>query len=193
MIDHLLSIIRREAARTVSQMRATSRNAIVDTFDPKTYACRVRFQPENTLSGWLPVLSQWIGNGWGLFSPVTPGDQVLVEFQQGDGYGLYEKGQVTGRFFGAVNRPLNVQSGEFWLVHKSGTAFKLTNDGKVTINGTVEIDVGNVAGTLHQLMTDLAMAVYNGHTHSDPQGGNTGVPNQQMSAATHLTQILKAN
>ena len=43
---------------------------------------------------------------------------------------------------------------------------------------------------LHRLMTEVAMAVYNTHTHPLPEG-TSGAPNQQMTAAD-LTTAFRA-
>src|SRR5947209_1609254 len=59
------------------------RFGIISSFDPSSYAARVTLQPEGGLSGWLPVLSSWIGTGWGLACPPSIGDQVMVLAQEG--------------------------------------------------------------------------------------------------------------
>lgn len=168
--------------------RALMAVGTVSSYDAGNYSVKVQIQPEGRETGWLPVLSQWIGNGWGLFAPPTPGDLVEVQFHDGD----KDDGVVCLRFFNDSERPLNVPSGEFWLVHQSGQFVKLTNDGKLLLNATAEIDVGNLGNTLHTLVTDVFMALFNGHTHNDAQGGVTGVPNQAMNAS-HMTAVLKAN
>jgi len=163
---------------------------VVDSYDPNRYAARVRFQPDNRLSGWLPVMTLWRGNGWGLFCPPSQGDQVQVQFQE-DEPGT---GTVCLRSYSAGARPLVVTSGEFWLVHQTGAFLKLTNDGKVSINSGVEIDIGSLGQQLHQLVTDAMVSLFNSHTHSGVASGpgSTGVPNQPMGQG-HLTQILKGN
>ncbi len=169
---------------------AVPRLAVVDSYDPVHYAARVLFQPENKLSGWLPVMTPWPGNGWGLYCPPSPGDQVQVLFQE-DGQGT---GAVCLRTYSNQVRPLTVNSGEFWLVHQKGTFLKLTNDGKVLINSTVELDVGNLGQQLHQLVTDALVGLFNSHTHGGVASGSssTAAPNQQMGQA-QLTQFLRGN
>jgi len=142
-MEELWNLLRLEMARSLAG-RAGPRICIVSNYDPQNYAAKVRIQPEDVLTGWLPVLSSWIGNGWGLFAPPTPGDQVLVIFQEDD----QEVGLILPRLFSNKQRPLAVNSGEFWLVHQSGSFLKLTNAGqnnnpppKVLINGAVEIDM----------------------------------------------------
>ncbi len=169
---------------------AMTRLAIVESYNPNEYTARVLFQPENKLSGWLPVMTPWPGNGWGLYCPPAQGDQVQVHFQEG-GLGT---GLVCLRAYSNQAKPLAVNSGEFWLVHQTGAFLKLTNDGKVSINSNVELDVGNVGQQLHQLVTDALVGLFNGHTHGGVASGSssTSTPNQQMGQG-HLTQVLKGN
>lgn len=135
MMGRMLNVMRAQA-QMAENGRASVRHAIVSSYDPGSYCVKVRIQPEDTETGWLPVVSPWVGNGWGLFAPPSIGDLVEVQFQEDD----FEAGFVCQRFYNDTDRPLTVQSGEFWLVHQSGAFFKLTNDGKVLINGHTEID-----------------------------------------------------
>lgn len=200
--------MRREAARVMGQL-ALPRVGIVTSYDPDNYAAKVEIQPENIETGWLPIAMPWSGNGWGMFAPPTAGDVVDVHFQEGaKGAGI-----IGLRHFGDVLRPLPVPSGEFWLVHQSGSLVKLTNDGKLTINGKVEIDataptvnitattsvnvtapainLGSIGQTLHKMVTDAFQTLFNSHTHPDAQGGNTGSPNQTLGDS-HLTTVTSA-
>ena len=117
------------------QGRAAVRLGLVSSYDPVNYCVKVRLMPEDAETGWLPIVSPWVGNGWGMFSPPTPGDMIEVQFQED----AIDAGFACMRFFNDSDRPLNVPSGEFWLVHKSGSFLKFHND------GTVEL---NAAGTL---------------------------------------------
>src|SRR5713226_7811857 len=73
----------------------------VTSFDPNTYAARVTLQPEGVLSGWLPVLSAWIGPGWGLVAPPSVGDQVLVLPHEGHA----DHGIIVGGAYSDRSRP----------------------------------------------------------------------------------------
>ena len=56
----------------------------VTSVDPTQGTVRVQLQPESVLTGWLPVLSPWVGAGWGLSCPPNrncPGWSIC-----GDGY-----------------------------------------------------------------------------------------------------------
>jgi phage baseplate assembly protein gpV len=135
MMDKMMNIVRREAQRVLSQF-SMPRAGIVSAYDPNNYAAKVFIQPEGYESGWLPIRTPWSGNGWGLFCPPTPGDEVEIQYQEGGKLAPY----IALRAFGDQSRPLKVPSGEFWLVDKLGNSFKFTG-GKVQINGNTEIDV----------------------------------------------------
>jgi phage baseplate assembly protein V len=196
---------------------------IVTSYDPGIAAAKVRLQPEDpdnpdsTLTGWLPVATTWVGDGWGMDAPVSPGDQVEVKYFGAE----VENGYISGRFYSDSVRPSGAKSGEFFLTHKTGSKIKLTNDGKLLINGNVEVDVtaptvnitttGNVAVTaggqanvtapainlgasgqsLLSVITSAFVALFNGHTHNEHDGPATSQPNQQMGAA-HMTSTVKA-
>lgn len=206
-MNALLNNMRLQAERAMNG-RATTRVAIVSAYDPNRYAAKVLFQPDNSESGWLPIGAMWVGNGWGLFTPPSIDDMVEVEFQDGD----HEAGMIVSRFFNDEDRPLPVPAGECWMVHQSGASFKLTNDGKASINGQLEIDataptinltattsvnvtapainLGASGQSLLSLVTAAFTSLFNGHTHPGDSGGTTGVPNQQMGA-THITTTVK--
>lgn len=205
-MNALLNNMRLQAERAMNS-RATTRMALVSAYDPDNYAAKVLFQPENTESGWLPIGAMWVGNGWGLFTPPSVNDMVEVEFQDGD----HEAGMIVSRFFNDDDRPLPVPSGECWMVHKSGAFFKMTNDGKASINGQIEIDataptinltaatavnvtapvinMGASGQSLLAFVTSAFMALFNGHKHSTPSG-ESSAPTQQMDSS-HITTTVK--
>lgn len=123
------------AAELAQSGRAESAVGIVTSYDPGNAAAKVRIQPvdpdspDQSLTGWLPVVSPWVGNGWGLDAPVSPGDQVEVKFFGGE----IENGYISGRLFSDQQRPTGAKSGEFFLTHASGSKLKFNNDGTVTL------------------------------------------------------------
>lgn len=164
-------------AAALDGLSAQARFAVVASFDASAYAARVTLQPENVLSGWLPVLAGWVGAGWGMAAPLAPGDQVLVLGQEGDA----EQAVVVGRLWSNQETPPAAPVGELWMVHQSGAFVRLRNDGTIAMQATtvsIEGDLvvsGNIsdrAGT-HGSMDALRRA-YDGHTHPDAQGGTTG-------------------
>ncbi|MDR6511450.1 hypothetical protein J2792_002322 [Novosphingobium capsulatum] len=128
-MDGLMNQMRRAAQEAIGTGGA-SRQGIIDAYDPNAYAVKVRLQPDDTLTDWLPLKSPWVGNGWGLFCGPSVGDAIEVDFQEGDG-GV---GTAGWRFFNDEDRPLQVPSGELWLVQQSGASIKLANDGSIAID-----------------------------------------------------------
>ena len=144
----------------------------VASVNNQTATARVKIQPEGILSGWLPILSQWVGNGWGMISPPAPGDQVVLVPQEGD----IEQGIIIGRAFSVSQVAPAAPCGEFWLVHKSGSFLKLCNDGTIQINGDLHVQ-GNVydrQGSLSHLRT-----AYDSHTHTVLANAVTSGPSNQ--------------
>lgn len=183
----LINAIKGHAADT--NQTAKTRHGIVTSYDPATYSVNVELQPDKKLTGWIPLVSPWVGNGWGMFCPPSIGDAVEISFQEGDN----ENGVAGWRFYNDEDRPLPCPSGEFWLVHGTGTYFKLLNDGKILLNSTAEIDIGDIGAALHTLVHDAFMGLYNGHTHTSANSGSpTSAPNQAMNSS-HMTTILRAN
>ena len=187
MMDGMTNVMRREAMRAMSQT-ATVRIGIVSAYDPSNYSAKVRIQPEDAETGWIPVTTPWSGSGWGMFCPPTPGDVVDVHFQEGGKLA----GFVALRHFGDQFRPLSVPTGEFWIVHKSGSFLKFHNDGTLEITGESNINITaptvNIAGNLN-VTGDIIdryeaggytmasfRATYDEHKHHDSLSGTTSVP-----------------
>ncbi len=158
---------------------AVARFGLVSSFDPSAFAAKVMLQPENVLTGWLPIISPWVGAGWGLAAPLIVGAQVLVIAQEGDA----EHGVILGAVWSTVDKPLSAPTGELWLQHQSGSYLKLLNNGTITlqasqvnitgnllVNGNIS-DVGGARGTLAAFRQ-----AYDQHEHNIPQGGTTGLP-----------------
>jgi phage baseplate assembly protein gpV len=184
-------------AMTVTAQRAgevseTARIAIVDAYDPATFSVKVRVQPSNVLSGWIPVASCFVGNGWGMLAAPSIGDMVRVDFQEGD----LNAGVMGAGFFNDIDRPPSVQAGEFLLKHASGSLLKFNNDGTVSLvsagalntsapvwnhAGPVNIvgdlkvtgDITDRSGTQSRTVAGLR-TIYNTHTHV----GSSAIPNQ---------------
>lgn len=216
--DKFLNVIRMHA-QLANSSRTFSSLGRITGFDPNNYFVTVEIYGATDDSpalqtGSIPLFSPWVGNGWGMFAPPNMGDIVEVHFQEGSVQNAY----ACLRCFNNNFLPLAVESGEFWLVHQTGSFVKLTNDGKLLLNGSVEIDItapiiqitasasvaitapavsidseaitmGNLSDTLTGLMNDVAINVYNNHTHSDPQGGTTGIPDQQLDASALTTNV----
>jgi hypothetical protein len=68
--------------------------------------------------------------------------------------------------------PPPTPSGEFWLIHQSGSFIKLQNDGTIQVKGDLYVagDVYDNHGALSALRNH-----YNGHVHP-PQSSTTSEP-----------------
>lgn len=82
----------------------------------------------------------------------------------------------------------------------AGTTASITATGNASVTaasiavtaapgGTVTL--GQTGQTLHQLVDDRFQAIFNGHTHPDPQGGTTGATTTPMGAG-QLTSTVTA-
>ncbi|WP_313825782.1 baseplate assembly protein [Leclercia sp.] len=188
-------------ARQSAAGESGTRQGIITAYDPDNYAVKVQLQPSGEETGWIPLSSPWVGNGWGLAAGPMIGVVAEVEFDSG----LTGVGMAVGQFYNDEDRCPGPPSGEFWLVHKSGSLLKFLNNGEVLLTakekltydapahhftgGDVLMD-GNLKvvkdifdndgqyGTLHRIRT-----VYGGHTHLEKGKGNfTDSPKQQIKA-----------
>jgi phage gp45-like len=171
MTNILANIIKSHASaldRSIGQVKFGT----VTSVNPANATVRVVVQPEGVLSGWLPTLSHWIGNGWGIVSPPSPGDQVAIIPQEGD----IEQGLVIGCIFSDKQRPPPAPSGEFWLVHGTGSSLKLCNDGTIRISGDLQVsgDIYDKHGSIGTLRQH-----YNSHVHSTANNTLTSPPTIQ--------------
>jgi phage baseplate assembly protein V len=117
------------AAQQVLAMQALPRFGIVSSYNPAKHTVKVLLQPDGQESAWMPYMEPFVGNGWGLHAAPTSGNMVLVLFVGNSP----DTPVAVGNFYNNVEQPQAVPSGEFWLTHKTGSTFKLTNDGKVTV------------------------------------------------------------
>lgn len=193
MIDKFLNVMRQQASLVNNSISSTALGTIV-AYDQSQYYASVQLYPADPadhtsspmITGMMPIFSPWVGSGWGLFSPPNIGDIVEVHFQEGS----LQNGYIGLRTWNLNQLPLSVPSGEFWLVHETGSYIKLTNDGNISINGTVNL--GELTSSVKKLMNEVALGVYNSHTHN-VTGGLTTIPNQQLDPSTALTSNTKAN
>jgi type VI secretion system (T6SS) baseplate-like injector VgrG len=169
-MERLLNIIKQHAG-AMDQGGGQPRFATVTSVNPANATAKVTLQPEGVLTGWLPVLSPWIGAGWGMACPPSPGDQVLVLAQEGNA----EHGIIIGRAFSAAQGSPETPVGELWLVHRSGSYIRLQNDGTVRMKGDLHVDgdIYDRQGALSRLRGH-----YNAHTHIDSRNGTTSTPGQ---------------
>jgi phage baseplate assembly protein V len=182
----ILNAMRLQAQRQASARRDTTVGTIT-SYDPALFAVRVQLQAEGILTGWLPLCSPWIGNGWGLFAAPSVGDMVTVHFFGGE----LEAGFVEGRLFNDVDRPLSVPSGEFWLVHKSGSFLKFTDDGNVSVNSAADL-VATVGGNLSASVSGNATASITGNLHATAATAKITAPTT-IEGTLHVTGAITSD
>ena len=148
---------------------AQPRAGTVTSSDSQTATARVLLQPEGILTGWLPILTQWSGSGWGISCPPSLGDQVLVICQEGNS----EHGIIVGRFFSNSCRPPQADIGEITLRHKSGSCISLLNSGIISISGDLHVsgEVYDTHGSLSRLRNN-----YDVHIHHTSNNAETSGP-----------------
>lgn len=170
-MDALLNALRGQAGAQDAS-GGQPRFGVVSSVDVVAGTARVMLQPEGVLTGWLPVLSPWVGAGWGMWAPPGVGDQVMVLPQEGE----MEHGAVVARCWSAGAAPPGAAAGEMVLRHGSGSEVRLAADGTVRVVGDLHVagDVYDRTGSLARLRER-----YDAHVHGDAQGGVTGTADQQ--------------
>lgn len=194
LLETLRTVARAEVER-VLKMQLMPRYGNVVEWNPDNHSARVSLQPDGETTSWLPVASQWIGNGWGLIAALNPGDQVKVVFPE---YGS-DQPSIVGRIYDTRNPPpQGTQAGEFYLLHQSGNYFKFTTQDKKILlhnpNGDGLINIGDLTQTLHKLVHDAFQDLFNNHQHANVQAGSgeSGPPTQQLTDQ-HMTSTLIGN
>lgn len=179
--------------------KKTCRLGIITGYDPNKYVVKVQIQPEGLMTPWIPLGALWVGSGWGMYTAPSNGDQVLVQFVDEE----FSAGIATLLTFTAAMPPASVPSGEFWLVHKSGAFFKLTNDGKLTFTdgkgATVQLDgAGNIVSQATNWTHTGPMHI-TGNVQMDANlqvnqtiNANTDVTSNGISLVNHLTTGVRA-
>ena len=176
----ILNAMRLQAVQAMGE-RATTRLGTITSYDPNNYAVRVKIEPEGAITGWMPLLSPWVGNGWGMFCAPSIGDSVEVQFQEAD----HNAPLCCLRLFNDQNRPLAVPSGEFWLQHKSGSFFKLHNDGSIEVNAAAGISYTATAHAFKGPVTMDSTLIASGTITAPVVIGTTNVTFGGKSGTAH--------
>jgi len=105
------------------------RQGLVNAYDPNTQTVKVLILPEGLETGWVQLTQPWIGDGWGCAFGPELGTEAIIMFDNGSmNSGIALCGQWS-----TEEEVLPVPSGEAWIVHKSESLLKFTNDGNVTV------------------------------------------------------------
>ncbi len=155
---------------------------------------------DQMLSYWLPILFPKTQNDKGYWVPDI-GEQVVCLMDEHD-----EAGAVLGAIYSSADTPpvqsadkyhmsfkdgasieydraahalaVSLPNGAAMSVSASGASIAIDGGGNVTVHAAGGISLVTSA---HNDSVDGIINTYNGHTHADPQGGNTAAPTQQMS------------
>lgn len=139
--EKIVNLIKMHSALAQTSTESTSIGKITG-YDPVNFLVTVEIQPADEdepalQTGWIPIVSIAVGPEWGIQVGPQIGNICEVHYQEGSLQNAY----AASSFFGLTALPMPVQSGEFFIVHSTGSFLKFTNDGKVSINGNVEIDI----------------------------------------------------
>jgi uncharacterized protein involved in type VI secretion and phage assembly len=145
--------MRQEAQRATADISLPRAGIVTGSIDPVRQMARVLIQPENILSAYLPIHYPWVGNGWGMACPPVEGQVIDVHFQQGGRQAAY----ISLRAYNAGSVPPPAPAGEFWLVHQSGSLFKLHNDGSIEVTANTNITLSAPNGTFRVVAEDIQM------------------------------------
>ena len=190
MSEEFLNLIRREIERSKANS-AQTKPALVTAYDPDRHAIKATLQPEGVETGWFPIATHAIGNGYGLTVGPQIGDQIKVGFDDGD----INTPHMMGRVHSDTDRPPKALPGETLLQHSNGGKISLTAAGAtVSIGGTtfniapsgaVTINAGSNPVNITGAVSFTGPSVqHNGHeigaTHTHtlvtPGSGSSGPP-----------------
>jgi phage baseplate assembly protein gpV len=127
-MNQLINAMKMHAMQGMSGFTGT-RQGVITAYDPNAYAVKVQIQPTGEETGWIPLSTPWVGNGWGLAAGPMIDAVVEINFDSG----TIGVGMVSGQFYNDVDRCPGPPSGAFYLIHKSGSKLKFNNDGTVEL------------------------------------------------------------
>ena len=155
---------------------------------------------DQMLSYWLPILFPKTQNDKSYWVPDI-GEQVVCLMDEHD-----EAGAVLGAIYSSADTPpvqspdkchvsfkdgasveydraaralaVSLPSGATMNLSANGAVIAIDASGNITVHAAGGI---NLITSGHNDSVDGMINTYNGHTHADPQGGNTAPPTQQMS------------
>lgn len=149
---------------------------LVSSYDPKAYAVKLRLQPSDVETGWLPIKALQAGADFGVYAAPNLGDQMVIEFENGDA----QVGMVSGSLPSKQDRPPEVAAGEILIKHKSGAFLRFAADGDIEFKTEGEIrsagtwlhdgDFTDNSGSNSVTVKELRDA-YNEHKHIGVQTG----------------------
>jgi len=177
------------------------RVGLVRQQDPQGARVRVAFPDrDQMLSYWLPILFPKTQNDKSYWIPDID-EQVVCLMDEHD-----EAGAVLGAIYSSADTApvqsadkchmsfkdgasieydraahalaVSLPNGATMSLSANGASIAIDASGNITVQAAGGI---NLITSAHNDSVDGIINTYNGHTHPDPQGGNTAPPSQQMS------------
>jgi phage baseplate assembly protein gpV len=183
MSEELWNMVRREIQRTIED-RMQGRVGTVSSYDPDRHAVKMLLQPEEIETGWVPIASPHIGNGFGIVVGPGIGDQMTIGYHEGDLNSPY----ASGRLFSDDDQPPVAQSGELVLQTQAGVVIKADKTGALSItlnnqaltinSGSGQITITGPVAIVGPSLTHNGHDVGSTHEHTGviPGAGTTGPP-----------------
>ncbi len=128
-VEALVNLVHREVVRVLDG-RTRETAGIVDSYDPVTHSVKMKLQPEDILTGWMPLRQAQAGNGVGSHMAPSIGDHMSAAFHEDE----REAGTVSGAFFNDISKPVSVEAGEWRYISPNGKAeFYFKKDGSFEV------------------------------------------------------------
>ena len=144
MMNHLVNqMMQRMGAQAAGTF--TARMGTVSAYDPGNYAIKAVIEPEGVETGFMPLLSPWVGANWGAFFAPVIGVQILLLFQEGSP----QVPMAALSAFSVAMPPVAVPSGEMLLQHQSGSLLHFDNQGNVTVKASGVLALSGATITLN--------------------------------------------
>lgn len=188
-----------QAAQMQSGGREWFVTGFVSSYDPETHRVRCIIpswinpgSSEAVMTGWVPLQSVWVGNGFGFqaapFGGATQenpvgGEQVVLQIVSDDN-GTYIGGGMLWSQQAGVPLP-TIQPGEAVMKHTTGSLLYFKADGSVALTTNKNLDA-TVGGNLNATVTGDVAAAVSGTT-SVSSTGNVTVDTQGAAAVTAAT------
>lgn len=153
-MDRLLNAQKQLAARQAA-LGGQPRFGTVTSYNPNDGTAKVLIQPEGTQTGWLPVLSQSVGAGWGIHVPLKTGEQVLVMPHEGDA----NNGVIVGRAFSDQMQPPASAGADIVMKSSTGSIVTLSTNGDVSVVAKGKATLQDGSGSNIQMTNDGNVAI----------------------------------
>ena len=150
--DYMLASLKHHVAAMINLV-AQPRWGVITSYDNVNHLVKVTIQPENTsTTGWLPLLSSWVGAGWGEVTPPNVGQQVKLIYENGDNgspvavAAAYSTANPPPKCYSNFSRTAAApQTGERLFVSKAGAMMRMCADGSLYFLAPTGINLdGNV-------------------------------------------------